>query len=118
MEKSPKDYKIVYVAGRYRAPTPWGVRQNIEAAARLAATVWAAGAVALCPHLNAAHMEGVVDEETFINGTLALMMRCDAVITVEGWEHSVGAQAEVEMAHILDMPVFHDIGAMWEWLNA
>lgn len=98
--------RLVYVAGAYRAPTPWGVQQNINAAAAIAAKVHAAGMFAVCPHLNSAHMEGVADDAHFLNGTMALMRVCHAVILVSNWRSSAGALAEVAEAMRLGIPVY------------
>lgn len=98
--------KVIYIAGRYRGPHAWAVEQNIRAAAEVAARVWAAGLVALCPHTNAAHMEGAATDEQFLAGTLELMRRCDAVLLVPGWSTSAGTKAEVVEAMRIGLPVF------------
>jgi hypothetical protein len=98
--------KVIYIAGKYRAATPWDVEQNIRAAEEIAAKVWAMGHAALCPHANSRHMEGVASDEHFLAGTLELMRRCDAVLLVPNWHHSEGARAEVAEAERLGMPVF------------
>lgn len=98
--------KVIYIAGKYRGRTPWEVEQNIRAAEEVAAKVWAAGMVALCPHANSRHMDGVASDEHFLAGTLELMRRCDAVVLVPNWRDSAGAQAEVAEADRLGIPVF------------
>ena len=100
--------RLVYIAGPYRAPTPWGVRCNIRIAEDLAAKVHAAGMFAVCPHANAAHMEGAggIDDAHMLVGTLELMRRCDAVILTPNWRSSAGALAEVDEATRLGIPVF------------
>jgi hypothetical protein len=102
--------KLVYIAGPYRSATPWGVLQNINAAAEVAARVHRAGMFAVCPHLNSAHMEGVADDAHFLAGTLEMMRRCDAVILVPGWERSAGSRAEVNEAINLGLPVLYAWG--------
>lgn len=98
--------KVVYIAGKYRGRTPWEVEQNIRAAEDVAASVWAMGMVAMCPHANSRHMEGVATDEHFLAGTLELLRRCDAVLLVPNWRDSVGAKAEVAEAKRLGLPVF------------
>lgn len=97
--------KVIYIAGRYRGPNVWAVEQNIRAAEEVAARVWAMGHVALCPHANARHMDGVASDEVFLAGTLELMRRCDAVLLVPNWRDSEGARAEVAEADRLGIPV-------------
>lgn len=99
--------RLVYIAGAYRAPTPWGVEQNIRAAEDLAVKVHAAGMFAVCPHANARHMEGGdITDAHMLTGTLELMRRCDAVILVSNWRTSSGALAEVAEATRIGIPVF------------
>ena len=98
--------KVIYIAGKYRGPNAWAVEQNIRAAEEVAARVWAMGMVALCPHANSRHMEGVASDEVFLAGTLELMRRCDAVLLVPNWRDSEGARAEVAEAERLGLPVF------------
>lgn len=100
--------KVIYIAGKYRGPNAWAVEQNIRAAEVVAARVWAMGLVALCPHANSRHMEGVASDEHFLAGTLELMRRCDAVLCVPNWHDSEGAKAELREAHRLNLPIFGD----------
>jgi len=102
--------KLVYVAGPYRSPTAWGVEQNIHAAMAAAAQVWAAGLAAVCPHANAARMEGVTTDANFLAGTLEMLRRCDAVLVIEGWKNSEGARGEVDEAVRLGLPVLYEWG--------
>lgn len=97
--------KVIYVAGKYRGPNAWAVEQNIRAAEEVAARVWAMGMVALCPHANSRHMDGVATDEVFLDGTMELMRRCDAVVLVPNWRDSAGARAEVEEADRLGIEV-------------
>jgi nucleoside 2-deoxyribosyltransferase len=98
--------KVVYIAGPYRAPTPWGVEQNIRRAEDVAVRVHKAGMMAMCPHANSRHMEGVADDAHFLAGTMELMRRCDAVLLVPGWENSSGTIAEMSEAERLRLPIF------------
>lgn len=97
--------KVIYTAGPYRGPNTWAIEKNIRAAEDVAAQVWAAGHIALCPHANARHMEGVTSDEVMLAGTLELMRRCDAVLLLPTWRRSTGAVAEVQEALRLRMPV-------------
>jgi nucleoside 2-deoxyribosyltransferase len=98
--------KVVYIAGKYRGPNAWAIEQNIRAAEEVAAQVWAMGMVALCPHANSRHMDGVASDEVFLEGTMELLRRSDAVVLVPNWRDSAGARAEVDEAHRLAIPVF------------
>lgn len=98
--------KVIYIAGKYRGPTPWAVEQNIRAAEDVAAKVIQAGHMPLVPHANTRHMESLADDAFFLAGTLELLRRCDAVLCTSNWRDSVGARGEVEEARRLGLPVF------------
>lgn len=100
---------VVYIAGPFRAANAWEVEQNIRRAEAVALGVWQAGWVALCPHLNTHHFQGVLPDETWLTGDLELLYRCDVVLTVPGWELSEGARAEVKFAELHGKRAFHTI---------
>lgn len=98
---------VVYIAGPFRGPSAWAIEQNIRRAEALALEVWAAGLVALCPHTNTRFFQGALPDEVWLQGDLELLRRCDAVLLVEGWEQSVGAQAEKTAAEARGIPIFY-----------
>ena len=98
--------KVIYILGKYRAATEWGVEQNIQAAEQAALYVWQLGGVALCPHKNTAHFGGACPDETWLAGYLEMLRRCDAAYAMVDWRESKGATAEVELAESLGLPVF------------
>ena len=102
----PRQLKVVFISGKYRASTEWGVKQNIHAAEMAAMHVWQLGGVALCPHLNTAFFGGACPNETWLAGDLELLRRCDAVYAIVDWRESKGATVEVELAESLGLPVF------------
>ena len=107
----------VYCAGKFRAPSHWGIVQNIRHAEVWALEVWKAGAAALCPHLNTANFQGALPDHTWLEGDLALLQQCDAVFMIPGWEQSEGAIEEKRVAVANDIPVFDDFGALCAWIQ-
>lgn len=108
---------VIYVAGAFRAPTHWGIVQNVRRAEAVALEVWKLGAAALCPQLNTANFQGAADDELWLKGTLALLRRCDAVVLVEGWAKSSGTHGEIAEAKKLGMPVFSDLVSLAIWIE-
>jgi nucleoside 2-deoxyribosyltransferase len=106
--------KLVYIAGPYRAPTTWGVDQNIHRAREIGAIVAGLGAYPIIPHSNTAHMDGAADDVLWLAGTLELMRRCDAVVVAPRWERSTGTRAEIDEAMRLEIPVFMCGTEGWE----
>lgn len=106
--------KLIYIAGPYRAKTPWLVEQNIRAAEEVGAAVvtLGAGAYPIIPHTNTrGYFEALCDDaEYWLGATLELMRRCDGVLTMETWRESSGATAERKEALRLGIPVFKSLG--------
>ncbi len=110
--------KVIYVAGKYRAKHPYLIQENIDKAKEVAKQVWAAGHAAICPHLNSINFEGLNTEQHFIDGTLELMRRCDAVLLVPGWETSEGTKGEYDEANTLKIPVYERLDWLLDDINA
>lgn len=109
--------KLVYVAGPYRHEDVFRVEEHIFAARQLGYKVALIGAVPVIPHANTAHYDCLHDGQWWLDATLELMRRCDAVIMMKNWQGSAGAQGERVEATRLGMPVFYDVLALQEWLD-
>ena len=111
---------LIYVAGPFSAPTREGVEANILRAALRGVEVAKLGACPVVPHSNTSlpQYETVQPYEFWIEATLALMHRCDALLTVSGWEASSGARGEVTAMMRSGKPVFHNLGTLAEWLKS
>jgi len=97
---------LLYVAGPYRAATPALIDANIKAARQVAVELWRAGHYVICPHLNTARMEAELpdSDDLFLDGTLAMLARCDGIVLLPTWDESQGAIGEVEYAKLNSMP--------------
>lgn len=107
---------VVYIAGKFRADTPWKVEQNIRVAEEHALAVWKMGVVALCPHTNTRFFDKSLPDEAFLKGTLELLYRSDVVLAIPGWDDREGATAEVLKAQDRGMPVFFSLESLSQWL--
>jgi hypothetical protein len=114
---------IIYTAGKYRDPRGlWFIDLNINLAREWAADLWSMGWSVICPHANTAHMDGVVSAKDFIEGDLAQIAKCDAILMLRGWEHSEGARQEHEFAQLHRVKVFYAtdpdvVGKLGEFKN-
>lgn len=110
---------LVYVAGPFSAPTRDGVEANIARAVALSLEVAKLGAFPVCPHANTAHpaFEEVQPYQFWIEGTMALLDRCDALILTEDWERSSGARGELARALSRGMPVHKSIASLAAWMS-
>ena len=96
---------VIYIAGPFRGPHAWAIAQNVHRAECVAYKVFESGHVALCPHTNTRHFDSSLPDQIFIDGTLELMRRCDAVIVLPNYLNSQGTVGEIAEAHKLGMPV-------------
>ena len=104
--------KLVYLIGPYRDNTVWGTHENIQTALAIGADVvkklgpdW----FPVIPHANTQFMDGLAPDQYFLDGTMELMRRCDAVLLMPGWAVSAGSLAEIAEAERLGLPVrFHN----------
>jgi hypothetical protein len=108
--------KIVYIAGPFRGPTAWDIERNVRRAEELGFEVSKLGAMPLIPHTNTRFFHGNGTDAFWLEGTLELLRRSNAVITVDGWTNSSGARGEVVEARALSLPVFHDLHELAAWL--
>lgn len=108
--------RVVFIAGPFRGPTPWDIAENVRRAERLGLAVAQLGAMPLIPHANTALFHGQGTEQFWLDGTLELLRRSDAVMLTENWRDSVGGRAEREHAIERGIPVFSDIDELEEWL--
>lgn len=106
--------RLVFVASPFRASTDWERYRNVHRAEALALDVWRAGACAVCPQANSAHFHGEGPDQRYLDGYLALLARCDAVI-VGG--QSSGVERELARASELGIPVFLTVEELVGWLE-
>jgi nucleoside 2-deoxyribosyltransferase len=109
--------RIVYVAGPYRGATAWDIERNVRRAEELGFEVSKLGAMPLIPHANTRFFHGLGEEEFWVEGTLELLRRSDAVILTDDWLRSTGARGEVTEARALGRPVFKTIPELGEWIE-
>ena len=96
---------VIYIAGPFRANGARAVEQNIRRAEDAAYGVWARGHAAMCPHANARWEDPEIGDQVFLDGTLELMRRCDAVLVLPYHQASEGTKGEIAEAKRLGMPV-------------
>lgn len=109
--------KVIYVAAKFRAPTGWEIHCNVHAAEQWGLRIAECGACPLMPTANTRNFHGLINDAFWIESTLELMRRCDAVFMCPGWENSRGCRGELDEANLRGVPVFYDIGALRHWLE-
>lgn len=110
--------KVVFIRGPFRAANAWEVEQNIRRAEALGFEVAKLGAMPMIPHTNTRFFDGTLTDEFWLEGTMELLRRSDAVMSVRGCEKSSGSAAEGVEAKRIGLPVFSDLGQLAAWLEA
>lgn len=98
---------MVYVAGPYRGKTRRDVAKNIQRAVDVGEEIANMGMVPMIPHAATGPLDGVQDDEYWLDATMEMMIRCDAVYMMSDWGRSDGARLERDMAIELGIPVFY-----------
>jgi hypothetical protein len=117
--------RVVYIAGPYRSSNAdgksnaWGVQQNVMNAMARSLEVWRRGHAAVCPHANTMFFQDAdgCEDRVWLDGDVEMLRRCDALLTVEGWERSKGATAEVMIATQIGKPVLHSVVELEMYLS-
>ena len=106
--------KLAYIAGPFRAANAWEIEENIRRAERVALDAWRAGFAVICPHTNTRFFQGAAPDRVWLDGDMEILIRCDLVILVEGWDSSMGALKEVEVARHRGIPVYQSVSEAHE----
>lgn len=109
--------KVVYVAGPFRGPDSWAIENNIRRAEALSLEVWRLGAAAVCPHTNTRFFQGAAPDDVWLDGDLAILAKCDAILMTPDWERSSGARAEWQFAKDRGIPVLLLLDDLKAWLG-
>ncbi|MCI0620298.1 MAG: DUF4406 domain-containing protein [Acidobacteria bacterium] len=100
--------RLIYVSGPYTGR----VDANTTAAVEAGRLLREHGFVALVPHIAIVPMEAPDSPRGYAQAMrecVALMLRCDAVLMVAGWEKSRGARIERWIACRSGLPVFETL---------
>ena len=111
--------KVVYIAGPFRAPTPWKIETNVRRAEEIALKVWRMGAAVICPHTNTRFFQGAAPDTVWLNGCTAILKKCDAIVLIPGWTTSPGARTEALVANRLGLATFTwptQVNALRAWI--
>ncbi len=90
--------QVVYVAGPFRAESHWEIEGNIRRAESYALELWLQGYAVICPHANTRFYQGAAPDESWLEGDLTILERCDIIALVLGWEKSEGTLGELKRA--------------------
>jgi hypothetical protein len=101
--------QIVFISGKYRSK--YGIigrAVNIIKAYRAGRRLVKQGYSCYIPHMNTALMDGLQDEDWFLEATLKMLKHCQAVYMMSGWQSSIGACLELHEAKKRGIEVWYE----------
>jgi hypothetical protein len=106
---------LIYVSGPYTASTANELTQNIERAKLAGLKVRAVGFVPIVPHLAILNDEPeVFTYDKAMAECLEILVRCDAILMMDGWLDSRGACTERDFALRAGIPVRYSLAELTE----
>jgi allantoicase len=108
---------VVYVAGRFRGENAWEIENNVRRAEDVSFEVLKLGASVICPHANTRFFHGSLPDQVFIDATLALLAKSDAIFMMQDWHRSEGARGERRYAFDHHIPIFYDLDDLEGWVR-
>ena len=101
---------LIYLAGPIRPTSTTTMRENIDAAKKIALELWKMGHAVICPHANTDLPIELAEKELHANiwlqGDLVMLYRCDAMVVCPNWKESYGTKGEIEYAKKNNIPVY------------
>jgi hypothetical protein len=97
---------LIYIAGPFRGATPLDVRRNVERARDYGLIVAQAGGYPMIPHTMTSEFDKQLVDQFWLDGTLEMLLRCDAIALIPGWQDSRGATLEQAWASARGMPAW------------
>ena len=106
---------IIYVAGKFSAPTQEGIDANVVVANRVGKDILAAKHTPVVPHNLSYgweqddrfhHDPADVKTSDFLRMDFDLIWMSDALFMLPGWEDSPGARAEHKLALVIGLPIY------------
>lgn len=82
---------VVFISGPFRGENSWEIEKNVRRAEELAFEVWKLGAACICPHMNTRYWDKTLPDDVFLDGDLAILLKCDALLHTFDWKKSIGA---------------------------
>lgn len=101
--------KVIYTSGPFSdVDNIHGIEAKIIEASKWSLLLWALGFAVICPHKNTKDYqhEKTIHYDTWINGDLEILRRCDAIFMLPGWEGSKGACKELAEAKRIGIEVY------------
>lgn len=102
---------LIYLAGPIRSKDGISMNENVSMAKTLALELWKKGYAVICPHANTDLPIIVADkeceEDIWLNGDLAMLARCDALVVMPNWKGSKGTEGEIAFAEKHNIPIYY-----------
>ena len=101
-----KRLPVIYVSSAMTAADGWLWEQNCRRAEEIGFEIAALGAAPIVPATMGRFFNGAYDRDTWMEIDISILAKCDVLVTVPGWENSLGAQEEVAFCQEHGIPVY------------
>jgi hypothetical protein len=101
--------KLAYIVGPYSSTDRNGIEWNIKRAVTAQIRLFQMGYNVHCPHANTAHLNEPMPEwsqDDWYRISIDMLLRCDLVVKIDGWERSRGSVIELEAAKEAGIPIY------------
>ena len=107
--------RLIYIAGSFRAETPWLIEQNIRAAETIGLEVARMGMAPLIPHSMYRFFQLSMPDAFWESSTMEMMRAADALMVRRGWQGSIGTMSEIAEAKRIGLPIFYSLEELRSW---
>ena len=110
--------KLIYVAGPYSGNGTYSnIEDNIRHAEQVSLKLLQKGWAVITPHKNTAHYEFWedfigYDHKKWLDMSLEILKRCDAIIVLKGYELSKGTLEEIKFAKEHKILLFYEVNGI------
>lgn len=104
-------HPLIYIAGPFRADTPWSIEQNIRRAEEHGLLVAKLGGIPVIPHTMYRFYQNALPDEFWLEAGIALLHTCAAVAVCVGpdrAQQSFGTLGEIGQAKQWSLPVYYN----------
>jgi hypothetical protein len=102
---------LVYIAGPFRAHTPWGIEHNIRRAEAHGLFVAELGGIPIIPHTMYRFFDKLLSDAFWLEAGITLLQTCAAVavcVDEDRAQESAGTVSEIGEARLRGLSVFYD----------
>lgn len=100
--------KLIYIAGRFRAKTPYEIHLNVIHAEAASLRLAKQGYDFICPHTQTQNFQNALPDKRWLEMCLHWLRLCDSIYLLKGWQTSKGSVEEKKVAEELGLELMYE----------